>query len=67
MNISEFKLFLAKSAYAPKEILEILSKDEDWDVRESVAKNPNMPKKAFKLLAKDEYFSVRSFVAKNLI
>ena len=39
MNISGFKLFLAKSAYAPKEIFEVLAKDEEYFVRVSAAKN----------------------------
>ena len=33
MNISEFKLLLAKSEFTPKEILEVLAKDKDWRVR----------------------------------
>ena len=57
MNIKEFKSLLTKSEFTSKEVLEILAKDEDWEVRECV--------EILKILAKDKHLLVRISVAKN--
>ena len=45
--------------------LEELAKDEDRDVRKTVAANPSTPPEVLAELAKDEYWSTHRAVAKN--
>ena len=78
MTIKEFKIQLALGSLTDnmkwnlaenkrisKEVLTILSKDKNIDVRSSVAYNSNTPKEVLKKLSKDESWDVRSSVAYN--
>ena len=56
---------LAYNPNTPKEILIILSKDEDWFVRCRVVQNPNTPKEILTRLSTDKDSSVRWRVACN--
>ena len=49
----------------PLEILAVLTKDEDWRIRNMVAQNPNTPLEILTILAKDEDRNVKSSVASN--
>ena len=65
MNISEFKLFLVQREFIPKEILELLAKDDYHWIRASVAKNSNISKEILEILAKDKDYWIRKAVEKN--
>ena len=78
MTIKEFKIQyalgtldrdylyeLACSKSTSKEVLKILSKDEDSNVRYGVARNPNIPIEILKILSKDITDYVRHGVAGN--
>jgi hypothetical protein len=56
---------LARNTNTPKEVLTILSKDEDRDVRYYVANNTSTPKEILTKLSKDKDRDVRSNVAYN--
>ena len=56
---------LANNPNTPPEILTILARDEDWDVRCRVAQNPNTPPEILTLLARAENRYVRYGVANN--
>ena len=55
----------ASSKYATPEVLDKLSKDEDFSVRESVASNQNTPRETLDRLSQDKNDRVRGKVAKN--
>ena len=61
----EMKYKLAYNSNTSKEILTILSKDEENYVRWRVAFNPNTPKEALTILSKDKDSGVRWRVAMN--
>ena len=66
MNILYFKLFLAQSEFTPKEVLEILAKDERYYVRGAVTRNSNVSEEILEIIAKDKNPWVRESVAENL-
>jgi len=59
------KFELAYNPNTPPEILTILARDEDVDVRCGVAHNPTIPPEILTLLARDEIFWVRCRVERN--
>jgi hypothetical protein len=59
------KISLAQSSKASQEDLELLSKDENWRIREVVARNVNTPENTLEILSKDKFRGVRSAVAYN--
>jgi hypothetical protein len=56
---------VASDKFAPVDVLETLSKDEEPLLRVAVAKNPSSPPSLLSSLATDENFHVRLAVAKN--
>jgi pentose-5-phosphate-3-epimerase len=58
-------LKLSQDPNTPVEVLEVLSTDEDYDVRCNVALNPNTPVEVLEVLSTDEDFVVRYWVANN--
>ncbi len=56
---------IAENPNTPPEILTILARDKDWDVRYEVAWNPNTPPEILTILARDESVGVRYGVANN--
>ena len=77
MTIKEFKIQYALGTLSydvkkelaenstSKKILSMLSKDEDWSVRNGVAYNNSAPEEILELLSKDEDWYVRYGVADN--
>ena len=55
----------ANNSNTPPEVLEDLSRDEDYRVREAVAKNPNTSPEILENLSHDEDQFVREAVAYN--
>ena len=60
------KLELARNSNTPKEILIILSKDENYNIRYSVAYNPNTPVEVLTKLSKDKDWFVRYYIARKM-
>jgi hypothetical protein len=61
----ETKRCIASSEVTPPDILTVLAKDEDFDVRYYVARNSSTPADVLTILAKDEDFMIRYYVAYN--
>lgn len=61
----ESNLFIARDVNTPSERLAMLAKDEDENVRRSVAGNPSTPPEALTMLAKDKEVEIRFYVARN--
>ena len=61
----DMKYKLAVNKRTSKEILTILSKDEDWNVRSCVAHNLNTPKEVLTILSTDEDSWVRWNTVRN--
>ena len=60
----EVRRGVADNKRTSKEVLTILSKDEDWCVRCSIAENLNTTKEVLTKLSKDKSWNVRYCVAK---
>ena len=63
----EWRTILANSKLTHPEVLEYLSKDENWEIRAAVARNPNTPPEILVELSKDNHPLVRWEVAVNPI
>ena len=59
------RIEVARNENTPVEVLMILAKDEDGDVREGLAKNKNTPPEILSILAKDPQSDIRAYVAFN--
>ena len=59
-------MFVAGNPNTPNEILQELSKNEDWVIRTHVAKNPNTPKETLITLSKDKFEDVNKIALKRL-
>ena len=65
MSSAYTRLKLAQNPNTPPEILTILARDEDEDVRWRVAHNPNTPPEILTHLARDKDGDVRYYVERN--
>ncbi len=63
--IMQGSMAVGANPQTPKEILEELAQDSDWEVRQAIACNPNAPETILKMLATDRVFTVRQEVAAN--
>jgi hypothetical protein len=59
------RMDLALNPYASGDVLNILAKDADEDIRSTVAGHSNTPREALLLLAKDEKLAVRWELSDN--
>ncbi len=61
----DHKWALTDNSNTPKEILKILSKDKNWEIRRNVALNRNTPIEILNILSTDEHWIVKFYATRT--